>query len=241
MYDCAERDSFTRHKASQPFRFNWWVLGIAGILALAGAICLKPPSAPTSAPVVSASPQTTAETQKEPATGPAAEPVGPKELSLFAPMAKAGLCLLVVYAAGLALVRLRRGGSLLGAAFSRPAEGLLRLRSVESLPLGRQGMLHLVEVDEATLLVGVVMDQMQVLWTNTPPGTSAFAPVAPEQPSTPAPTPSAPPPLATVKPAPPAIQLDRPVRAEADWAQERGRLISALMKADPALSGGEQS
>lgn len=240
MYDCADRDSFTRHRTSQPFRFNWWVLGIAGILALAGAICLKPPAISPSAQVASASPQPTVETRAETAVAPATEPAGPQELSLFGPIAKASLCLLVVYAVGVGLVRLRRGGSLLGAALSRPTAGPPRLRAAESLPLGRQGMLHLIEVDDATLLVGVVMDQMQVLWTNTPPATSALAPIDQERP-TPVAAPLAPPPPAPAKPAPPAIQLDRPVRAEADWAQERGRLISALMKADPALSGGEQS
>lgn len=227
MYS-SDRDSFGRAKAPQAFRFNWWVLGLAGILSLTAAMCLKPPAAPLPSSEVAAVPQSPVETTTE---------TGPEEFSLFGPIAKAGLCLLVVYAAGLGLVRFRRGGTLLGQSLSRATEGLPRLRVAESMPLGRQGMLHLIEVDEATLLVSVVMDQTQVLWTSAPAATSPFAPVAAECPAMPVATP----PPAPSKPAPPPVQLDRPVRAEADWAQERGRLISALMKTDPVTSGGEQS
>jgi hypothetical protein len=145
----------------------------------------------------------------------------------------------MAYGAGWGLVRMRRGGLLAGLPLARTGDSSPRLRIVETLPLGRQqGALHLVEVEGVTLLVGVVMDQMQVLWSNASDATPSLPPVNREP--QPAPVAVAPPP-ATVASPPLELALERPVRAEADWAQERGRLISALMKGDPAMGGGERS
>lgn len=259
MYDCVEQSSprFVRPSGGTGRRLNWWALGLAGIAALVMALCIKP--VPVSVPATTGGPQTA------PQAAPQAVPAspGPTEISLLEPVAKACAGLLIVYAAGWGLVRMRRGraripgGWMAGLSFGRADESLPRLRISETLSLGRQhGTLHLVEVEDTTLLVGVVMDQLQVLWTSVPETclradeggaadrlcadvTATLAPVADD-----------PPPASPViawddlaRPLQAAVGrgMERPVRAESDWAQERGRLISALMKGDTALDDGERS
>ena len=251
MYDCAETvgSGLTRPANVAGFRLNWWVLGLAGMAALALAVCMGP------------APAATPPSHALPAALPPALPVaprsatvgstGPTEIPLLDPLAKASVGLLIVYAAGWGLVRIRgrraaHGGWLTGLSLGRASESLPRLRISETLSLGRQqGALHLVEVEDTTLLVGVVMDQMQVLWSSAADADArleaaeTLPPVATQPvlvPSSVAPRPAPSQAAATVR-----RGIERPVRAEADWALQRGRLISALMKGDPAAGGGERS
>ena len=163
------------------FRTTWWVLGLAGVAALVVAAAIKPQPVAPAAPAAKASAATAA--------------AEPEQVSLVDTIAKACAGLLVVYAAGWGLVRLKRRGLWPARAGQRgELVPRVRLRVAESLSLGHQRpTLHLVEVDGATLLLGSALDQICVLWTAASDHTSAFKPVTlAEADAEPAPLPPAP-------------------------------------------------
>lgn len=242
MYDYARpaNPNASRDALHQRLRASWWILALAGVAALGLAVSIQPrpvsaqgesPSLQPSRPLASASPAPDGgESASAPRTTPDA--TGSDEappISLTDVGGKASLGLLLVYAVGWGLVKLRRGGwpprlrVLGGEALPR------RLQLAESLALGhQQATLHLVEVDGAALLLGSSGDQVSVLWTSSPVSTVVL-PV-----SQPAPEPIAP---VSSRPGPVAVAERKPlggppVRHEADWEQERSRLIRALVYHD---------
>jgi len=223
MYDTLLRaNANAPHGAMQQrLRASWWILALAGVAVLGLAISIQPRSAavtrsgkPLSTPVTAGADPT--------------EASQPPPVSLTDVIGKASLGLLVVYAVGWALVRMRRSGWSPRLAIMGPEDLPRPLPIAESLPLGhQQATLHLVEVDGTALLLGSHVDQVSVLWTSP-----AVPPVAPPV-TSPAEGAVV---QALSRVAPPASERkplgERPVRREADWEQERSRLIRSLVSHD---------
>jgi flagellar biogenesis protein FliO len=205
----------------QRLRVSWWILALAGVLALGLAVSIRPH--PTQAPLTAGAATAKPAVLQQIGTPDEAAPV-----SLTDVIGKASLGLLLVYGVGWVLVRMRRGGWSLRPGVMGVAEPLRRLKGAESLPLGhQQPTLHLVEVDGTALLLGSSVDQVCVLWTSA---------AAPPSPVAVAPTAEAPIQEAGSRQVPPAAERRSlggpPVRHEADWEDERSRLIRSLIKHD---------
>ncbi|MEI6501258.1 MAG: hypothetical protein WCP21_09570, partial [Armatimonadota bacterium] len=162
MYDPARPDDTVgpRDALHRRLRASWWILALAGVAALGLAISIQPrplgtpqasaPVAPKPLPASSPGPSADAVTDATP-------------VSLTDTVGKASLGLLVVYAVGWGLVKLRRGGWSPRLSALGRQESPRRLQLVECLALGhQQATLHLVEVDGAVLLVGSLIDQVSV-------------------------------------------------------------------------------
>lgn len=224
MYDTARPADTARPSDAlqQRLRTSWWILALAGVAALGLAVSIRPrpPQAARAASVTA--PKAAALSD----AAPAPDEAGP--VSLTDVVGKASLGLLLVYAVGWGLVKVRRGGWPPRLCALGREELPRRLQLAESLALGhQQATLHLVEVDGTVLLLGSSVDQVSVLWSSTPAPPSAQPVPQPAETSV-APSPSR----------PVAVAVGRkplggpPVRHEADWEQERSRLIRSLVNQD---------
>lgn len=198
---------------------NWWVVGAAGVVVLLLVVLIRPAPNPRVQQAVPA----TVPTLGHPSDGP-------EHVSVVDVIGKVSLAVLLAYAIGFVLAKARRHGWFAKEALpdTPPTETDLRIRN--SLPLGHQeGTLYLVEVEGHSVLLGSAPEQLQVLWTAAPATTTSFAPIIEE----PAEQPEAPDELLV----PPEMPLfhsgfGQPTRRESDWARERSRLISALMRSE---------
>lgn len=166
----------------------------------------------------------------------AADPApGPARVSVLDVLGKVSFAVLLVYGIGFAMSRYR--GGLPQPSRRGRAAGGSSVRVREALPLPRrEGTLYLVECEGQTLLVGATAQQVSIVWTAAPEGTSSFAPVTAEP--APAPTRVAATYRAAERPAVMQPLVERPLherpfaqapRGESEWARERHRLITALM------------
>jgi flagellar biogenesis protein FliO len=206
-------------------------VAIAALALLLLGVALQPGNAkpvkwddPTAVTPATAAPTTAA----EPAPGPA-------RVSVLDILGKVSFAVLLIYGIGFAMSRYR--GGLPQPSRRGGAAGGSSVRVREALPLPRrEGTLYLVECEGQTLLVGATAQQVSIVWTAAPEGTSSFAPVV----AAPEPVPSRV--AATYRTAErPAVMqplAERPLsgrastqapRGESEWARERHRLITALM------------
>ena len=237
MYDYARPGNATasRDARRQRLRVSWWILALAGVAALGLAISIRPrPLSKSGEPPGSSANSSPAPNGGELGSSPHASlavAVVPNEaapVSLTDVIGKASLGLLLVYAVGWGLVKVRRGGWPPRLCVMGREELPRRLHLAESLALGhQQATLHLVEVDGTVLLLGSLLDQVSVLWTSSSASPSALPVTQPAE---------APVVEAQSRPGPLAAERKPlggpPVRHEADWAEERSRLIRSLVSHD---------
>ncbi len=218
-------------RLSAAFSFPWWALGLAGLFALLLVVWMGPGES-SSAPTTLSSSARVLENGTEP-SAPAADAAAPVRVSVLDVVGKLSLAILVGYGVVFILRRLGAGkkGLCEKPAFYAPGGRELRVQDSLTLP-GEEGTLYLVEVQGHTLLIGAAAEPLYLLWTSAAEQTSALPPVSAT--SAAAPNSSG----AAAFSGPRAAAEDkRPLgnvmlRAERDWAQQRRRLINALMESE---------
>lgn len=208
-------------RPSAPPTFNWRLLIAAGSVTLLLALWMQPGDARPA----QWDEQRAAAAEEKPAA-PA-----PARVSVLDLVGKVSLAVLLVYGLSFGVAHARKLGFGKGLLPTATSDHTRRLQLCESLPLGKLGaVLHLIEIDGQTIVVGAAADQLFPLWQKpVAEDTSSFRPVKGVaelfEPT------YAKPGTAVEQP---LFQrgFGHPARGESDWAQQRTQLISALMQGE---------
>jgi len=223
------KNNATAARSLAAFSFPWWALGLAGVFVLLLVVWMGPLESPSSSPTLSSSVRSLE--NRSDSSVPATDTAAPVRVSVLDLVGKLSLVILLGYGVVFVLRRWLPNKRVRGESASHYELGgrELRLQDALTLPSG-DGQLYLVEVRGHALLIGAAAEQLTVLWSGAEENTSALPPVngafsAAQSRS------SASPVLR------PAAEDTRPMRNvmlrdERDWAQQRRRLINALMESE---------